>query len=78
MEHSKYTNNALTINSSWVENTHYTQSSIDHLIPFRKGYGHSIMNFVYLLIGLVSLKRNSEEGPLPPCGGGTLFLAMAE
>lgn len=34
-----------------------------------KGYGHSMMKRVYRRMGLSSLNRNSEVGPLAPAGG---------
>jgi hypothetical protein len=34
-----------------------------------KGYGHSMMKRVYRRMGLSSLRRNSEVGPLAPAGG---------
>lgn len=34
-----------------------------------KGYGHSMMKRVYRRMGLSSLKRNSEVGPLAPAEG---------
>ncbi|GIY92641.1 hypothetical protein CEXT_194681 [Caerostris extrusa] len=42
-----------------------------------KGYGHSMMNLVYLLMRLSSESRKSEEGPFAPSACCPRFLTIA-